>query len=101
MTISVMKLCTMTPADLGKMTKAELIDSIKHESFYPGHYKDEAAKLQKQIAENNTNERAACVVLASLVGVVLDRNEYSGAIDGSKLNILELVGLVAAKLAAK
>jgi len=99
MTISVMKLCTMSEADLNKMTKAELVSSIKHEAFYPGHYKSEAEKLQKQISENATSERAACVMLAAMVGVQMDRNDYSGQIETQKLNILELVGLVAAKLA--
>lgn len=101
MAISVMKLCTMSEAELNKMTKAELVASIKCEAFYPGHYKSEAEKLQKQANENATSERAACVMLAALVGVQLERNEYSGQIESQKLNILELVGLAAAKMAAK
>lgn len=101
MAISVMKLCTMTEAELNKMTKAELVASIKCEAFYPGHYKGEAEKLQKIINENSTNERAACVMLAALVGVELERSEYSGEIESKKLNILELVGLAAKKLAEK
>jgi hypothetical protein len=101
MPITVMKLCTMPEAELKKMTKTELITSIKHESFYPEHYRKEAEKLQKQIEENATNERAACVMLAALVGLTLERNEYSGKIESNKLNILELVGLVAGMLAKK
>lgn len=101
MAISVMKLCTMADAELNKMTKAELVASIKCEAFFPNHYKNEAEKLQKQLNENATSERAACVMLAALVGVQLDRNKYSGQIESQKLNILELVGLAAAKMAAK
>jgi hypothetical protein len=83
------------------MTKADLIASIKCESFHPDHYKALAEKLQKQAQENATSERAACVMLAALVGAPLERNEYSGHIESQKLNILELVGLAAAKMAAK
>jgi hypothetical protein len=101
MAIPVMKLCTMTETELNKMTKADLIASIKCESFYPNHYKGEAEKLQRIITENATNERAACVMLAALVGFDLDRSEYSGEIDSKKLNILELVGLAAKKMADK
>jgi len=101
MKIPVMKLCLMTEDELNKMTKADLIASIKCESIYPGFYKNEAEKFQKQAQENATSERAACVMLAALVGVPLERNEYSGNIESQKLNILELVGLAAAKMAAK
>lgn len=99
MPIPVMKLCTMTEAELNKMTKAELVASIKHESFYPQHYKSQADEANKRLAENATNERAACVMLAALVGQPLERSEYSGEIDSKRLNILELVGLAAAKMA--
>lgn len=98
MTVSVMKLCTMTEVELGKMTKAELIASIKHESWMPAHYKSQADTAQKQLEENATSERAACVMLAALVGHPLERNEYSGQIESKKLNILELAGLAAAKM---
>lgn len=98
MTIPVMKLCTMTEAELNKMTKAELVASIKHESFYPQHYKNQADEANKRLTENATNERAACVMLAALVGQQVERNEYTGELDSKKLNILELVGLAAAKM---
>lgn len=65
MAIPVMKLCTMSEADLNKMTKSELVASIKHESFYPNHYKSEAEKLQKQAQENATSERASSLRYAS------------------------------------
>lgn len=99
MPIPVMKLCQMSVAELTKMTKAELVESIKHESFYPSHYKTEAEKANKILADNASSERAACVMLAALVGEPLKRNEYSGEIDSKSLNILELVGLAAAKMA--
>lgn len=99
MTVSIMQLATMKEAELNKMTKAELVAAIQKDAFYPAHYKSEAEKLRAQIADNSTNERAACVMLAAFVGSPLDRNEYSGEIDSKKLNILELAGLVAAKCA--
>ena len=96
MAIPVMKLCTMTEAELGKMTKAELIESIKHESWYPNHYKTQAEQAQKTLADNATDERAACIVLAALVGEAIERNEYSGELNTKPLNILELAGKAAA-----
>jgi len=101
MTIDIMKLSTMSETELNKLTKAELVAAIRHNNFYPNHYKNEADKLQKQINENATNERAACVMLASFVGVPLEKNEYSGQIETKGLNILELAGRVAAKCADK
>ena len=101
MSIDIMKLATLSETELNKMTKAELITAIRNNAFYPNHYKNEAEKLQKQINENATNERAACVMLASFVGVPLEKNEYSRQIETRNLNILELAGLVAAKCVAK
>lgn len=101
MTIDIMKLSTMSETELNKLTKAELIAAIRYNNFYPNHYKSEADKLQKQINENATNERAACVMLAAFVGVPLEKNEYSGQIETKGLNILELAGRVAAKCADK
>ena len=97
MTIDIMKLSTLSETELNKLTKAELVAAICNNAFYPNHYKSEAEKLQKQINENATNERAACVMLASFVGVPLEKNEYSGQIETRQLNILELAGMVAAK----
>ena len=96
MAIPVMKLCTMTEVELGKMTKAELIESIKCESWYPNHYKTQAEQAQKTLADNATDERAACIVLAALVGEPIERNEYSGELNTKPLNILELAGKAAA-----
>lgn len=96
MTISVMKLCTMTEAELGKMTKGELIASIKHESWMPNHYKSEAEQARKTLEDNATDERSACIVLAALVGETIERNEHSGKLNTKPLNILELAGKAAA-----
>ena len=101
MSIDIMKLSTMSEVELNKLTKAELVAAIRSNAFYPHYYKSEAEKLQKQINENTTNERAACVMLAAFVGVELEKDDYSGQIRTNKLNILELVGAVTAKCAAK
>lgn len=96
MAIPVMKLCTMTEAELSKMTKAELIESIKCEAWYPNHYKSQAEQAQKTLSDNATDERAACIVLAALVGEQIERNVYGNELNTKPLNILDLVGKAAA-----
>lgn len=97
MTISVFKLVTMTEAELGKLTKAELIAAIKQDCWQVGHYKTKSEDLQKTLDQNQTDERAACIVLAAFVGQPMVRNEYHGTIESKALNILELAGLATAK----
>jgi len=99
--INIFKLATMTETEMAKLTKAELIAGIKKDSWLLAHHKDKVATLEKQMEDNGTNERAACVMLAAFVGQPLERNEYSGQIESKKLNILELAGLVAAKIASR
>lgn len=98
--INIFKLVSMTEAELGKLTKAELLVALKKDSWMLNHHKSRVEELEKTLKENATNERAACVMLAAFVGRPLEVNEYSGEIDSKKLNILELCGLVAAKCAA-
>lgn len=92
-----MQLAEKTEAELNKMTKTEILAAIKNQGFMAASYKRRAEEMEKQISDNNTNERAACVMLAALVGKELTKNEYTGQIESRDLNILELVGLVSAK----
>lgn len=101
MTHSIITLCDMSESDLNKLTKAQLVEAIKKDSWLPKHYKSQMDTLTKSIQNNESNERAACVMLAAFVGVPIIRNEYSGDIESKGMNILELAGLVAAKCAAK
>jgi hypothetical protein len=90
-------LASKPESEIKKMTKAELSAAVLKNRHTFDYYKNKVADLQKSVAQNAENERAACVVLAAFVGVELSRNEYSGQLDTTKLNILELVGLVTAK----
>lgn len=94
-------LATKPEAEINKMTKAELSAAVLKNRHMFDYYKNQVIDLQKRVTQNSDNERAACVVLVAFVGVELSRNEYSGQLDTTKLNILELVGLVTAKCAAK
>jgi hypothetical protein len=95
------ELATKPEAEINKMTKAQLSAAVLKNRYVFDHYKNRVAELERRVAQNTESERAACVVLAAFVGVELSRNEYSGQLDTTKLNILELVGLVTAKCAAK
>ena len=87
-------------SEINKMTKAELTAAILKDRHMFDFYKNQYEELQKRIAQNTDNERAACVVLAAFVGIELPKETYSQQIDTKQLNILELVGLVAAKCAS-
>lgn len=93
-------LASKPESEINKMTKAELCAAVLKNRYLFDHYKNRVTELEKRVAQNAENERAACVVLAAFVGVELSRNEYSGQLDTTKLNILELVGLVTAKCVA-
>lgn len=94
-------LASKPESEINKMTKAELSAAVLKNRHMFDYYKNKVTDLQTRVTQNSDNERAACVVLAAFVGVELSRNEYSGQLDTTKLNILELVGLVTAKCAAK
>ena len=93
-------LASKPESEIKKMTRAELSAAVLKNRHMFDYYKNKVADLQKSVAQNAENERAACVVLAAFVGVELSRNEYSGQLDTTKLNVLELVGLVTAKCAS-
>jgi hypothetical protein len=95
--INFQALAKMPEKELNKMTKAELVAAVLRDRHMFEYHVNRGDKFQEQIAQNTANERAACVVLAAFVGVELSRNEYNGQLDTTKLNILELVGLVTAK----
>lgn len=92
-----MQLADKTEAELNKMTKGEIIAAIRNQGFVAQSYKSRAEQAEKRLEENGTNERAACVMLAALVGKELTKNEYTGQVESRDLNILELAGLAAAK----
>lgn len=95
------ELASKPESEINKMTKAQLCAAILKNRYVFDHHKNRAAELERRIAQNAENERAASVVLAAFVGFEMPRNEYSGQLDTTKLNVLELVGLVTAKCAAK
>lgn len=86
------KLCSMKAADLGKLSKVELVESIACYGFQYRQAIDEQKKLQKQIEENKSNERAACVMISGFLGDEITKDDYRGTIDSRKMNILELTG---------
>lgn len=94
------KLCEMKESDLAKLTKAELLESIKTYGYDYRSAKRQVKELSDQMSLNATNERAACVMLAAFNGVELEKDDYRGTIKSDKLNILELAGLTVAKCAS-
>ena len=86
------KLCSMKAADLSKLSKVELVESIAYCGFQYRQAIDEQKKLQKQIEENQSNERAACVMISGFLGDEITKDDYRGTIDSRKMNILELTG---------
>jgi phage-related baseplate assembly protein len=98
-TLNIEKLATMKEQELNKLTKAELIAAIQKDCWMVSSNKREVSELKETISRNSTNERAACVMLAAMVGKDLSVDEYSGQVNSRNLNILELVGLVAKRLA--
>lgn len=94
------KLCEMKESDLSRLTKAELLESIKTYGYDYRSAKRQVKELSDQMSINATNERAACVVLAAFNGIELDKDQYSGSINTKSLSILELAGLTVAKCAS-
>lgn len=94
------KICEMNDADRNKLTKAELLEAIKDYGYDYRSSKRQVKELSDQMAVNATNERAACVMLASFNGIELDKDSYSGRVDTKSLNILELAGLTLARCAS-
>ena len=90
-------LAKLPEKELNKMTKAELVAAVLRDRHMFDYYKNKSEELQKRLAQNNDNERAACVVLAAFIGLEIPKDGYSNQIDTRQLNILELVGLVTAK----
>ncbi len=86
------KLCSMKAAELNKLGKAELVESIACYGFQYRQALEEQKRLQKQIEENQSNERAACVMISGFLGDEIAKDEYRGTIDSRKMNILELTG---------
>lgn len=97
MSMNITELLNLSEVDLNKLTKSEIVSVITSGKWQAIGWKRQSEELSKQLDENRTNERAACVMLAAFVGVELNRNEYNSTIDSKNLNILELAGLVAAK----
>jgi hypothetical protein len=98
--IDIMALSRMNATELGKLSKAQLVEAICKNSYLPGHYKSRTEDLENKIRKQQDDCKAACVVLAAFVGHPLPKNEYSHEIEADKLNILELAGLVCQKAAA-
>ena len=89
---SLEKLCNMKAVDLGKLSKVELVESISYYGFQYRQAVEEQKRLQKQMEENQSNERAACVMLSGFLGDEITKDDYRGTVDSRKMNILELVG---------
>jgi hypothetical protein len=98
--INFQALAKMPEAEISKMVKSELVAAILRDRHMFDYYKKKVEELQEQIAQNTSNERAACVVLAAFIGLEIPKDGYSNQIDTRQLNILELVGLVTAKCAS-
>lgn len=94
------KICEMSDAERSKLTKAELLESIKTYGYDYRSAKRQVKELNEQLSVNATNERAACVMLAAFNGIELEKDSYSGNINTRQLNILELAGLTVAKCAS-
>ena len=97
---SLEKICEMSETDRSKLTKAELLESIKNYGYDYRSAKRQVKELTDQMSVNATNERAACVMLAAFNGVELEKDDYRGTVNSNKLNILELAGLTVAKCAS-
>lgn len=97
---SLEKICEMSETERSKLTKAELLESIKTYGYDYRSAKRQVKELSDQMSVNATNERAACVMLAAFNGVELEKDDYRGTVNSNKLNILELAGLTVAKCAS-
>lgn len=95
--LSLEKVCNLSELQREKLTKAELLYALKHGSYDYTNAKRKVVELEETITRNATDERAACVIMAAFNGVELPRDDYRGAIDSRKLNILELVGLTVSR----
>lgn len=90
----------MSETERSKLTKAELLESIKTYGYDYRTAKRQVKELSDQMSVNATNERAACVMLAAFNGIELEKDDYRGTVNSNKLNILELAGLTVAKCAS-
>ena len=97
---SLEKICEMSETERSKLTKAELLESIKTYGYDYRTAKRQVKELSDQMSVNATNERAACVMLAAFNGIELEKDDYRGTVNSNKLNILELAGLTVAKCAS-
>lgn len=97
---SLEKICEMSDTERSKLTKAELLESIKTYGYDYRTAKRQVKELSDQMSVNATNERAACVMLAAFNGIELEKDDYRGTVNSNKLNILELAGLTVAKCAS-
>jgi len=85
-------LCNMKASELNKLSKQEIVESISYYSFQYRNAVEEQKRLQKQIEENQSNERAACVMISGFLGDEIPKDDYRGTIDSRRMNILELTG---------
>lgn len=98
MAINIFELINLPENELNKLTKSEIIESIKAGSWNIKYQESQVKGLREELEKSRSDEVAACVVLASYCGVNLPREEYSGKIEVDKLNLLELVGYTLSKV---
>lgn len=86
--------------ELGKMSKAEIIETILNSKWQWESNINNVKDAEQKLVKQSEGEKAVKLMLIGYLDKPVERNEYSGEIDGlHKISLVELVGELMVKAA--